>query len=173
MSENSSNWTKNIEAILDSIRLNCLTLEKHHKKLYFNVKNIVIYFKLPIIFLSSINAISAVAFTEYLDQKYISATNCGLSFIIGLMTSISLYLKIEDKLESELMASKEYHKLALEIYKTLSLEPDNRAIDGDQFLNDCYNEYVKLYEKTNLLQNEYEDNLKEITFGVNSNFEKV
>jgi len=160
MSTSSNNWNDSIERLLDNIRLNCIELEQHHKKLYFSIKNIVVYFKLPIIILSSINAIASVALTDYLAQNIISATNCLISFFIGVLTSISLYLKIEDRLENELLASKEYHKLSIEIYKILSLKTEDRAIDGDQFLNDIYNEYIKLYDRSNLNENELNDQLK-------------
>ena len=162
MSDDSSqSWNDNIEKLLDNIRLNCIKLEQFHRDYYFRIKKIVIYFKLPIIFLSSINAITSVAFSDYIDQKYISATNCGLSFIIGTLTSFSLYLGIEDRLESSLSSSKEYHKLSIEIYKMLSLRKSDRAIDADQFLNNIYADYVKLFERSNLLTNDFIDELKQ------------
>jgi hypothetical protein len=110
--------------------------------------------------MSSLNAIASVAFQNYIEQNYISAFNCGLSFIIGTLTSVSLYLRIEDRLEASLSSSKEYHKISLEIYKMLSLKKADRSTDADQFLNDVYNNYIKLFEKSNLLQNEFTDNLK-------------
>ena len=156
----SSNWNPQIEDLLNNIRLNCLSLEDHHKKLYFSIKEKVVWFKLPIIILSSLNAIVAVALTNYISQNIISASNCFMSFIIGTLTSISLYLKIEDRLESELMASKEYHKLSIEIFKVLSLKHSDRSIDGDAFLSDTYNQYIKLFERSNLTNLNFEDNLK-------------
>lgn len=161
MSEvSSSNWNKQIESVLNDIRLNCITLEEFHKKKYFSIKNIVIWFKLPIIILSSLNAITAVSLQNYIEQQYISASNCGLSFVIGTLTSISLYLKIEDRLETELLASKEYHKLSIDIYKILSLKNEDRATDGDKFLNDTYNQYIKLFERSNLLDIDFKDKMK-------------
>jgi hypothetical protein len=161
MSDDSTNsWNDNTESLLNDIRENCKLLEGHHREYYFRIKKIIVYFKLPIIFLSSLNAISAVAFQNYIKQDYISAFNCGLSFIIGTLTSVSLYLRIEDRLEASLTSSKEYHKLSIEIYKMLSLKKSDRSIDADQFLNDIYNNYIKLFEKSNLLQSEIIDNLK-------------
>ena len=61
----SSNWNKQIEAVLNDIRLNCNELEEFHKKKYFSVKSVVVWFKLPIIILSSLNAIVAVSLTIY------------------------------------------------------------------------------------------------------------
>jgi hypothetical protein len=158
MSDNS--WNDNTEELLDNIRKNCILLESHHRTYYFRIKKIIIWFKLPIIVMSSLNAIASVAFQSYIEQNYISAFNCGLSFVIGTLTSVSLYLRIEDRLEASLSSSKEYHKISLEIYKMLSLKKGDRSIDADQFLNDIYNNYIKLFEKSNLLQTEFTDNLK-------------
>ena len=169
MSTSSNNWNDKIEKLLNEIRINSNTLSEHHKKLYFNIKNIVVYFKLPIIILSSLNAIIAVSLTNYLNQEIISGTNCFISFIIGVLTSISLYLKIEDKLENENDMSKEYHKLGIDIYRTLSLRHDDRGIDGDQYLNNIYNQYIKLYERSNLNDIELTDKLKsDLLFSINN-----
>jgi len=161
MSDNSNNsWNDNTEELLDNIRKNCIILEDYHRQYHFRIKKIIIWFKLPIIVMSSLNAIASVAFQNYIEQNYISAFNCGLSFVIGTLTSVSLYLRIEDRLEASLSSSKEYQKISLEIYKILSLKKAYRSTDADQFLNDVYNNYIKLFEKSNLLQNEFTDNLK-------------
>jgi len=168
MSDHSTNnWNDEIEKLLNQIRNNCIELEKIHKRKYFGIKNIVVFFKLPIIILSSINALVAVSLTNYINQEYISGANASISFIIGTLTSISLYLKIEDKLEQELDASKNYHLLAIEIYKILSLRIEDRGTDGDVFLSNTYNNYVKLIERGNLLDTEVLDKLKiELPIGV-------
>jgi hypothetical protein len=165
LSKSSDNWSPKVEKLLNDIRLNCIVLEENHKKKYFDVKKVVFWFKIPTIFLSSANAITAVAFTRYLDQAYISAINCGLSFIIGLLTSLSLYMKVEDKLENELLSSKSYHKMSIDIFKILTLEVEGRGIDGDVYLNSVYNEYVKLYERTNLIDENIHDKLKKLDIG--------
>lgn len=160
MSTSSNNWNDKIEKLLDDIRMNSNELSDHHKRLYFSIKNIVVYFKLPIIILSSLNAIIAVSLTNYINQDIISGSNCLISFFIGILTSISLYLKIEDKLENENDMSKEYHKLGIDIYRILSLRNDDRGIDGDQYLNNVYNQYIKLYERSNLNDINLIDKLK-------------
>jgi hypothetical protein len=85
-------------------------------------------------------------------------------------------MKVEDKLENELLSSKQYHKMSIDIYKILMLETEGRGIDGDVYLNNIYNEYVKLYERTNLMDCEIHDKLKKIDigFGISSkNVENV
>ena len=167
MSNSSNNWNENIENLLNNIRLNCIELQQHHKNQYFKIKNIVVYFKIPIILFSSLNAIASVSLQAYMPQEYISVLNCGISFVIGLLTSISLYLKIEDKLENELYASKEYNKLSIDIFKILNLKEDDRGIDGDVYLSNIYNEYIKLLDRTNLSENNLIDLLKQKIKNIN------
>ena len=58
----------------------------------------------------------------------------------------------------------------IDIFKILTLETEGRGIDGDVYLNNIYNEYVKLYERTNLVDENIHDKLKklDIGFGVSS-----
>jgi hypothetical protein len=56
--------------------------------------------------------------------------------------------------------SKEYHKLGIDIYRILSLRTEDRGIDGDQYLNNVYNQYIKLFERSNLNDIELTDKLK-------------
>jgi len=168
MSETSTNgWNTEIEVLLNQIRTNAIDLEEFHKGLYFKLKGLLVYFNLPVIILSSINALVAVALTSYLPQNVISGMNAGISFVIGTLTSIGMYLKINDRLENELEASKAYHKLSIEIYKVLSLKIDDRNTDGGIFMNEVYGEYIKLFERSNLMDIDMKDKLKlELPFGV-------
>lgn len=161
-----SNWSKEIERLLDQIRSNSIELETHHKKKYFSIKKLTIWFRVPVIVLSSINALVAVSLTEYLPQNYISGMNAFISFIIGTLTSIGLYLKVEDRAESELEASRSYHVLSLNIFKILSLKDVERGVDGDIFLNNCFSEYIKLFEQSGLSDIEFIDKLKIMEFGI-------
>jgi hypothetical protein len=115
ISKSSSGWNQEIEQILDHIRLNSIILEDYHKTNYFNYKTIVVYIKVPIIILSSLNAIVSVSLQEYVPQNYISLINCGMSFTVGIISSISLLLKLEDNTESEHITSRNYHKLSTDI----------------------------------------------------------
>jgi len=50
--------------------------------------------------------------------------------------------------------------LSIDIYKILSLKNEDRACDGDKFLNDSYNQYIKLFERSNLLDIDFKDKMK-------------
>jgi len=167
MSDTSENWDKRTEELLEKIRVNSIELENYHKKRYFGVKRALVWYRLPVIILSSLNALIAVSLTEYISQNIISATNATISFVIGTVSSISLFLQIENQLQSENDACRDYHKLSIDIFRILSLDETNRGINGDLYLNQVYNSYVKLYERSNLLDEEFADKLKLVMdFGV-------
>lgn len=156
----SNNWSNEIEKLLDQIRLNSIELETHHKLKYFAIKKMVVWFRVPVIVLSSINSLAAVSLNSYVEQSIVSGLNASISFFIGIITSIGLYLKIEDRMENELEASRKYHVLALNIFKILSLKCDERQIDGDIFLSTCFSEYIKLFEQSGLSDVVFADKLK-------------
>ncbi|MFN9907115.1 MAG: hypothetical protein ACK56F_13525, partial [bacterium] len=113
------------------LRLNSIVLEEYHKANYFYYKKIVIYIKIPIIVFSTLNSIFSVSTQEFLPQNVISLVNCGMSFSVGIISSISLLLKLEDNTESEHIASRNYHKLSSDISKILALREDDRGVDAD------------------------------------------
>ena len=151
MSQDSSDWTNENEDILNNIRLNCNDLEDYHKNVYFILKKYNLLYKIPILILSSVNGIVSIFPSEYISQPRITLINCGLSFIISTISSIAIYLKIDDKLENEM---------------SLIQQRKERSIDGPQFMSDKYNEYIKLFEKSNILKIEFKDNLKPINLNI-------
>jgi hypothetical protein len=171
---NSSGWNSEINKILDNIRLNSIILEEYHKNNYFKYRKIVIYIKVPVIVLSALNSIVSVSMQEFLSQNYVSLINCGMSFSVGIISSISLLLKLEDNTESEHSASRNYHKLSSDISKILALREDDRGCDADVFLNQKYNEYISYYDKSNILDLKIKDNLREVVFfGISESSQKL
>ena len=62
-----------------------------------------------------------------------------------------MYLKVEKNMETELMASRNFKLLAYDIYKQMQLAPENRVNNAKLFLDEKYNEYIKLVENSNLI----------------------
>jgi hypothetical protein len=124
-------------------------------------KNLIKWFKVPTIVLSSIGSVSAVGLTAYLDQSHISALTCGLALFVSILNSVEMFLKINESMEQELEHSKLYYNLSINIQKTLLLDRANRGIESGVFLERTYAEYVKLMEQSNLLLN-VQDKLTEI-----------
>jgi hypothetical protein len=155
-------WTKDIEDILQNIRKNCVTMSKIHKNRHVSLKGTLRYFRIPIIVLSGLNSVIAVGLQPYLEQGVISVATCLISLTCGIIGSIELYLAIQTQMETELIQSKEYYILSIEIYKVLHLDVENRTVDGKIFLDDKFAIYEKLIEKSNIINKKYEDFLTPI-----------
>jgi hypothetical protein len=82
-----------------------------------------------------------------------------LSLVVGIIGSLEMYFGIQKQMECELVDSKEYYILNTDIYKYLSLKPEHRTIEPDQFLQEVYGKYVKLVEASIVLKKKVEDTL--------------
>jgi hypothetical protein len=144
-------WTQEVEELLEKTRVNAVNLSEYHRRRFYHYKGFGKYFEIPLLFLASINSTASVGLQPYVSQPAISATTCIIGMIMGIITSIKLYLAIEDSLVSEMKLSKDFHILALELFKTLALKPDERVGDGRDYLNKQYSIYIKLVESSNLM----------------------
>lgn len=154
-----NDWSQDIESVLENVRINCVILMAEHKKRYFALQETLKYFRLPVIILSGINSIISVGLQPYLQQGIISVSTCLLALICSIVGSIELYLTIQKNMEIELLASRDYYLLGIDIFKTLSLVREHRPIPAKEYLEEKYNEYVKLFENSNLLDKKLIDKL--------------
>ena len=157
-----SSWSSDIESILDKLRINSVQMSNQHKQSYFFYKQVVKYFRLPTIILSSVGSVSSVGLNSYLDQNHISALTCGLALLVSILNSIELFLRITDTMEKENECSKAFYSLSVNINKTLLLERQNRQLDGQVYLEKTYSSYMTLMEKSNLISGAIRDKFMEI-----------
>ena len=128
-------------------------------KNYFYYKKLGKWFQIPTIILSSFNSVFSVGFT-YTSQENISSVSALISLIVSIINSVQLYLKIEDNMEEENTISKQYYTLSSDIYKILQLNKEHREGNSKEILNEYYNQYIELLNKSNLLNNNsYSDKL--------------
>ena len=156
-----SNWenSTDIEEILDKIRINSINLNKSHMKNYFYYKKLGKWFQIPTIILSSFNSVFSVGFT-YTSQENISSVSALISLVVSIINSVQLYLKIIENMEEEQEISKKYYTLSSDIYKILQLNKEHREGNAKEILNEYYNQYIELLNKSNLLNNNsYSDKL--------------
>lgn len=153
-----SEWTSDYEKILDNIRINSIYLQEFHKKRYLYLKHLLKYYRIPVIIISSINSLISVS-QAIIPQKYITITNACLSLLCSSICSVELYLGINNQMESELISSKEYYLLSLNIYKVLNLNKENRNVDAKVFLEECYSNYTKLLESSCVVNKKLNDKL--------------
>lgn len=145
-------WTDEVEALCEKLRINCVNLSEYHRRRYYHFKSYGKYFRLPMIILASINSTASVGLQPVLDQQYISGITCLIGMFMGIIGAIELYMGIQSSMELELKQSKEFYSLAIDLYKTLRLKPENRGEDGKDYLNKKYGVYTKLCEASNLLK---------------------
>lgn len=152
-------WTADIEFVLENIRVNCVVLSKEHKRQYFIFKDVLQYFRLPLIIISGINSIISVGLQPYVTQSIISMVTCLLALICSIIGSIELYLAIQKSMENELTAQRDYYLMSVDIYKTLSLSREHRPVPAKDYLEKQYNSYCKLIENSNTVMKRLEDRL--------------
>jgi hypothetical protein len=148
-----------IENLLENIRLNCVVLNKEHKKRYIKLKNTLKWFRIPIIVLSGMNSLLSVSLQNYLEQGIISISTALVSLTCGIIGSVELYLSIQQNMEMELITSKDYYLLGVDIFKILSLKEKNRNVELKAFLDDKFQIYQKLVENSNILEKKVLDKL--------------
>jgi hypothetical protein len=144
------NWTPDIIEILKKIRINSFLMSVKHKDIYQENKTCSQYFDLPVIVLSIFSS-SLMSFSQVaLDSKII--VNTSISMFIAILTSIKLYLNLNSSIQESEILSHQFYLLSINIYKMLELSESNKKCDGIQFLNDSYNEYIKLLDSSVLLK---------------------
>lgn len=155
-------WSDGTLAVLDAIRTNSVRLSAFHKKRYYKYKGYAKYFKIPLILLAGINSVASVGLQAYMEQRAISGFTCIVSLLCAIITSVELYLGIQRTMENELLASKEFYLLAVDIHKVQTLEPNQRLVNPRSYLDDKYKTYCKLIENSDLLHSRMTDSLAPI-----------
>ena len=174
MSKNNINtWSSDIDVILNNLRCNCMMFHEHHKKQYYDLKAYLKYFRIPTIILSGCNSVFSIGGSSYISQSYVSVITCLISLTCGIIVSIELYLSIQNSMENELDASKEFYLLSIDIYKMISLNVCNRNINGRQYLDEKYSIYCKLIENRNLVYKKIKDKLLHINIDENVSIQSI
>jgi hypothetical protein len=162
MDTETNKWSDDIEDLCEHIRKNSIILERVHKKNYFYYKGTLKYFRIPSIILNGLNSVLAVSMSAYVVQNTASLTNCVISLFIAIISSMEAFFQIQQNMENELMISKDYYILAIDIFKTLNLTRELRAVGGITFLDETMAKYQKLMEKSNLYERKIHDQLTPI-----------
>lgn len=168
-----TDWTDDIDRVLNNIRINCIILSKLHKQRYFELKSNLKYYRLPVIILNGANSIIAVGLQPYADQGTISLATSLIALTCGIIGSIELYLGIQKRLENDMISQRDYYLLGVDIYKTLSLNKNNRPIPAKDFLEKSYNTYTKLIESSSTLARVKGDKLIQIELNLDNEEENI
>jgi hypothetical protein len=161
-----TDWSDDIDKVLDNIRINCVIMSKLHKQRYFELQSSLKYYRMPVIILNGINSIFAVGLQPYIYQGTISLTNSLIALTCGIIGSIELYLGIQKRLENDMISQRDYYLLSIDIFKTLSLDKTNRPTPSKDYLEKSYNVYTKLIESSSTLAKVKGDKLIQIDLDI-------
>ena len=145
-------WHEKEEVFLSKLEQQCNELHEYHTKDHMYYHRLASKFNIPILVISSINALTAISLNDFLGQKYVSILNAVLSAGTGVLGSIQLYMKINEKMSNALRASILMKRLALKISKELSIGRDQRTTEGQAFLQECFAEFNTALEQGNVIE---------------------
>jgi hypothetical protein len=157
--EDESRWHPDEQEFLTKLEQQCNTYYAHHAKDHMYYQRLASKFNIPILIVSAINALTAVALNSFVPQEYVSVLNAVLSAGTGVLGSIQLYMKITEKMTNALRASILMKRLALKVSKELSIAPENRVTEGQAFLADCFAEFNTALEQGNPIEKSLENHL--------------
>jgi hypothetical protein len=152
-------WSKDIENILDNLLENINTLQAEHKHLYIQLQAKLIWFRIPLILLSSLNSVFSVGLSEYVDQSLVSTINCLISLICACISSVELFLNINKNMETTLQSYHGYKLLGIRISSCRKLDREHREKNAIGFMNECISEYKNLLEQSIVLITDLDDEL--------------
>lgn len=104
------------------------------------------------IIISTLSASASVGLPAYVNQEAVSGITCSISMIVTVLTSIKLYLNLEDLIKNEHEMSKQFNLLSLDVYKVLHLKQEQRDTIAVDYLDKTFLTYITLIEKSNLLR---------------------
>ena len=162
-----NDWNTSIETILYNIRANCVILSRLHKNRYFLLKSRLVWYRLPVIILNGFNSIISIGMQPYATQGAISLTTSLISLTCGIVGSIELFFSIQKRMENDLISQRDYYLLAIDIFKTLSLDREIRPFPAKEYLEKSYNNYTKLIESSSTLARVKGDQLIDINLSKN------
>jgi hypothetical protein len=145
-------WFDEEEEFLTKIERQSNILHAYYVKDYQYYHKLSSRFNIPILIVSATNALCAISLNEFLSQKFVSILNAILSSGTGVLGSIQLYMKLNEKMANALRSSINFKRIALKISKELSIDRAQRATQGETFLSECFAEFNTTVEQGNPIE---------------------
>lgn len=148
----NNGWSESIVDVLRRVMINSAFLSDHHRERFLYFRGFSKYFDVPVLVLSILGSSFAVGTQHYLSQRTISAISCLVGVVVSIITSVKLYLSIEDTMHSEYKMSKQFYSLTIDIRRVLLLSPKERGENGLSYMQKSFATYSKLMEESNLFK---------------------
>lgn len=145
-------WFDEEEEFLTKIERQSNILHAYYVKDYQYYQKLSSRFNIPILIVSATNALCAISLNDFLSQKFVSILNAILSSGTGVLGSIQLYMKLNEKMANALRSSINFKRIALKISKELSIDRAQRSTQGETFLTECFAEFNTTIEQGNPIE---------------------
>jgi hypothetical protein len=145
-----------IRAQLNHIEQNASNLSQLNRTNYLYLSKQIKYFKIPVIFFSSLNSIFAVSLNSYMSQPSVSLLNCLISFMVSLISSLELYLGLTKRLDKSLLCYRNFYMLSMKIKQYNFLE---KVEEPEKFLQECIEEYESYFKESEVTRYGFHDQL--------------
>jgi len=145
-------WFDSEEDFLRKIEKQANMYHKHYMKEYTYYNSLSARFNIPILIVSAMNALTAISLSSFVRQELVSILNAVLSAGTGVLGSIQLYMKLNEKMSNAIRASTLMKKLALKISKELTVARDIRVSEGMTFLQESFAEFNTVLEAGNPIE---------------------
>jgi len=152
-------WTESEEIYLRKLHCECNVLAEYNRLKYVEYNKVNKKFQIPILILSGLNSLFALSLQPFLEQNYISLLNATLSLTCGVLGSIQLFIKINEKIHTYIICSHEFNKLSYKISKEMNIEKEQRCMNGKDYLLEVFNEFNTICDKTELNEREIKRHL--------------
>ena len=153
-------WFDSEEEFLKKIEKQCNHFHKHYADEYTYYNRLSSKFNIPILLVSAVNALTAVALNSFVDQKYVSIMNAILSSGTGFLGSIQLYMKLNERMANALRSSIAMRRIALKISKELTIARQLRVTEGLTFVQECFSEFNTTLESGNPIEKKMVNHLE-------------
>lgn len=152
-------WSTDIETILTNLLENVNELQREHKTKFIMLQSQLIYFRVPLIILSSLNSVFSVGLSAYVEQQIVSTINCLISLTCACISSVELFLNIHKNMEITVSSYHGYKLLGIKISSCLKLDREHRDKNAQGFMHDCIADYRSLLEQSVVLIKDLDDRL--------------
>ena len=154
-----TDWTTYEEQYLTKMHKSSAVLEEYNRKQYIKHTDMAKRYAIPIVIISSINSVFSVSGSGFIDQTYVSIGTALLSLICGVLSSITMLLKIQEKINNYIIVCKEFQSIKYAIGKELSISRDKRPCNGVETVQKFFNEYQSALEKMEIREKKVNDYL--------------
>jgi len=108
---------------------------------------------IPVIILSTLSGTASFSISSFPAglQSYVPMIVGGINIAVGIIQTVTQFLRVNELTESHRVASISYGKFCRNITTELSLPPNNRSYNGIDFIQMCRTEIDRLIEQSPII----------------------